>query len=181
VAPSFYVLVLHNEHGTIRQWWRSRNAQKHGKGLVTDVSGPQRNACPGTLTPPFFQLDAQTLRSFPIHESLATIFRLEAFNVLNHPDFGLTTPQTLTPSTFGQVSSTATGNAARVFQGSVKIALSPARRSRPEKCGTDGHSTARSGILNRAPRRGPSYLRIGGEIPLADPSRRKSAYLNLMK
>jgi hypothetical protein len=23
----------------------------HRKGLVTDVSGPQRNACPGTLTP----------------------------------------------------------------------------------------------------------------------------------
>src|SRR5271168_3648788 len=23
----------------------------HLKGLVTDVSGPQRNACPGTLTP----------------------------------------------------------------------------------------------------------------------------------
>jgi len=28
-------------------WCRSR----HRKGLVTDVSGPQRNACPGTLTP----------------------------------------------------------------------------------------------------------------------------------
>ena len=23
----------------------------HRKGVVTDVSGPQRNACPGTLTP----------------------------------------------------------------------------------------------------------------------------------
>jgi hypothetical protein len=25
--------------------------RRHRKGLVTDVSGPQRNACPGTLTP----------------------------------------------------------------------------------------------------------------------------------
>ena len=25
---------------------------RHRKGLVTDVSGPQRNACPGTLTLP---------------------------------------------------------------------------------------------------------------------------------
>jgi hypothetical protein len=25
--------------------------RRHHKGLVTDVSGPQRNACPGTLTP----------------------------------------------------------------------------------------------------------------------------------
>ena len=72
-------------------------------------------------TPPFFQLDAQVSRSFPIHESLAMLFRLEAFNALNHPNFGLTTPQTLTSSTFGQISSTATGNAARVFQGCVKI------------------------------------------------------------
>jgi len=46
---------------------------------------------------------------------------LEAFNVLNHPDFGLSTPVVLTSSSFGQVSSTATGNAARVFQGSVKL------------------------------------------------------------
>jgi len=57
----------------------------------------------------------------PIHESLALDLRLEAFNVLNHPDFGLSTPVVLTSSTFGQVSSTASGNAARVFQGSVKI------------------------------------------------------------
>ncbi len=72
-------------------------------------------------TPPFFQLDSQISRLFPIRESLTLDLRLEAFNVLNHPDFGLTTPQTLTSSTFGQVSATATGNAARVFQGSVKL------------------------------------------------------------
>jgi hypothetical protein len=27
------------------------STHRHRKGLVTDVSGPQRNACPGTLTP----------------------------------------------------------------------------------------------------------------------------------
>jgi len=72
-------------------------------------------------TPPFFQLDSQVSRLFPIHESLAVDLRLEAFNVLNHPNFGLSTPVVLTSSTFGQVSSTASGNAARVFQGSLKI------------------------------------------------------------
>jgi hypothetical protein len=72
-------------------------------------------------TPPFFQLDSQVSRLFPIHENLSVNLRLEAFNVLNHPDFGLNTPVVLTSSTFGQVSSTASGNAARVFQGSVKI------------------------------------------------------------
>lgn len=73
-------------------------------------------------SPPFFQFDSQISRMFPIHESLTLDLRLEAFNVLNHPDFGFpTTPQNLTSSTFGQVSQTATGNAARVFQGSVKL------------------------------------------------------------
>jgi hypothetical protein len=61
---------------------------------------------------------------FPIYERLSLDLRLEAFNVLNHPDFGvgnLGSNQVLTSSTFGQVSSTANGNAARVFQGSVKV------------------------------------------------------------
>jgi hypothetical protein len=71
-------------------------------------------------TPPFVQFDAQVSRLFPIHERLGLDLRLEAFNVLNHPDFG--SPQAnLSSSTFGQISSTATGNAARVFQGSAKI------------------------------------------------------------
>ena len=79
-------------------------------------------------TPPYFQLDSQISRIFPIHESLALDFRLEAFNVLNHPDFGvgsLGANQVLTSSTFGQVSSTTSTplNQARVFQGSVKLSF----------------------------------------------------------
>jgi hypothetical protein len=71
-------------------------------------------------TPPFFQFDSQVSRIFPLHERLNLDLRLEAFNVLNHPDFGSPTA-TLSSSTFGQTSSTASGNAARVFQGSAKI------------------------------------------------------------
>ena len=82
--------------------------------------------------PKSLQLDAQISRVFPIHENWTTTLRLEAFNVLNHPDFNppssATTGSlpantggaaTLTSSTFGQVSSTL--NQARVFQGSIKI------------------------------------------------------------
>jgi hypothetical protein len=82
--------------------------------------------------PDSLQFDAQISRIFPIHESLSTTLRLEAFNVLNYPDFNIPTGGTtgtpggttggaavLTSSTFGQLSSTT--NNARVFQGSIKI------------------------------------------------------------
>jgi hypothetical protein len=45
---------------------------------------------------------------------------------LNHPDFqvgSLGANQNLTSSTFGQAGQTATGNAAREFQGSVKVSF----------------------------------------------------------
>ncbi len=79
-----------------------------------------------------YQFDAQVSRIFPIHESLNVTLRLEAFNVLNHPNFNLPTGTTtgtpgaptggmavLTSGTFGQVSTTA--NQPRIFQGSVKF------------------------------------------------------------
>ena len=67
--------------------------------------------------PPYFNMDAQISRIFPIRESLAMDLRLEAFNMLNHPNFG--GPQAnLSSSTFGQVSS---ASAARVFQGAIKF------------------------------------------------------------
>ena len=82
--------------------------------------------------PSGLQFDAQISRIFNIHENWTTTFRLEAFNVLNHPDFnppsGATTGSlagnsgsaaVLTSSTFGQVASTY--NQARVFQGSIKV------------------------------------------------------------
>jgi hypothetical protein len=78
--------------------------------------------------PANYQFDAQISRIFPIHESLNVTFRLEAFNVLNHPNFNLPTGTTtgttgqmavLTSGTFGQVSTTA--NQPRIFQGSFKF------------------------------------------------------------
>jgi hypothetical protein len=79
-----------------------------------------------------YQFDAQVSRIFPIHESLNATFRLEAFNVLNHPNFNLPTGSTvgtqggitgsngvLSSAQFGQI--TSTSNQARVFQGSIKI------------------------------------------------------------
>jgi hypothetical protein len=97
-------------------------------GTYGDVS---RNSFRG---PTYYQFDAQISRVFPIWERLAMQLRLEAFNVLNHPDFnppsGTTTgtiaattggAAVATSSTFGQISSTA--NTARVFQGSIKLSF----------------------------------------------------------
>jgi hypothetical protein len=77
-----------------------------------------RNAFRG---PSAYQFDAQISRIFPIYERLTTTLRLEAFNVLNHPNFSNPATNLNTSSTFGQIS--AQSNAARVFQGSMKVSF----------------------------------------------------------
>jgi len=104
---------------------------------VTTAANPCTNqVAPGTFGnlgrdtvsgPMFFQFDGQISRTFPIHERLNLAFRLEAFNILNHPDFanpgastaGNSTASNPSSASFGEISATA--NAARVFQGSFKV------------------------------------------------------------
>jgi hypothetical protein len=62
--------------------------------------------------------NAQISRYWPIHEGLKIDTRIEAFNVLNHPNFS-TPDSKLTDGTFGQVSGTS--NSPRQFQGSLKV------------------------------------------------------------
>ncbi len=101
--------------------------------FTTNATGAYGNISKNSFRgPKALNFDAQISRVFPIHESLAATLRLEAFNVLNHPDFNIPTGGTsgtpggttggaaaFSSSTFGQISSTV--NQARVFQGSVKI------------------------------------------------------------
>lgn len=71
--------------------------------------------------PRSFSLDAQLSRRFQIDERLSLDLRLEAFNALNHPNFGNPDANlSHLSSTFGQVSS---ADAARVFQGAFKISF----------------------------------------------------------
>jgi len=84
-------------------------------------------------TPSFFQFDSQISRTFSMRERFNLIFRLEAFNVLNHPNFAFSSAtQSFTSSTFGQVSTTPSSSStdppnpafsARVFQGSLKFSF----------------------------------------------------------
>jgi hypothetical protein len=97
-----------------------------GYGTYGNIS---RNSFRG---PTNYQFDAQISRIFPIWERISATLRLEAFNVLNHPNFNLPTGNTtgtqggttgqngaLSSNTFGQITTTA--NQARIFQGSVKL------------------------------------------------------------
>lgn len=82
----------------------------------------ERNAYPG---PHQVQFDAEISRYFPIHENVKLNFRIEAFNVLNHPIFsnpnaGFSSNGLTAAGSFGLISGT-TGEGARVFQGAVKI------------------------------------------------------------
>ena len=79
--------------------------------------------------PPFWTLNTALQRSFPVHERLHLIFRVDAFNILNHPSYG-NFDNYLSDSTFGQtrgVTTIGTTNvlyamgAARSLQVSLKL------------------------------------------------------------
>jgi len=52
--------------------------------------------------PGFWTLNSAVQRTFPVHEQLHLIFRLEAFNIFNHPNLANPDPS-LSDSTFGQL------------------------------------------------------------------------------
>ncbi len=83
--------------------------------------------------PKFLQADCAVNRSFAVYKTMTMNLRLDAFNVLNHPNFAapgastgssgyLGTSSALTSGTFGTVGATMlNGGGARVFQGAMKF------------------------------------------------------------
>jgi hypothetical protein len=79
----------------------------------------------------FFQLDTQISRIWRLGERFSLDTRLEAFNLLNHPNFanpGSSSPSNPLSSAFGEITGEAggVGNPVtsfyqRLFQGAVKV------------------------------------------------------------
>jgi hypothetical protein len=78
--------------------------------------------------PKFLEVDSAVSRSFALHDRLQMTLRIEAFNVLNHPNFA--TPESsgyigqstaLVSPTFGQITATTNAYGARIFQGAMKL------------------------------------------------------------
>ena len=72
---------------------------------------------------PFWNFDASVFRQFPIHDTLAFSIRAEAFNALNHPVLGSPGSAVTSPSSFGQITSIASGNDNRILQFSGRISF----------------------------------------------------------
>src|SRR6185437_1654988 len=73
------------------------------------------------IGPKLLNLDSSLSRVFPLHERLAIMLRLEAFNVLNHPAFSNPGSNLNSPGAFGRLTTTVTGSNPRLFQGALKF------------------------------------------------------------
>jgi len=102
------------------------NGAEHGKlyqylnpNLFTpNAIGTYGNAGHYSLRGPgFFNVDMALSREFRLRERLALHVRAEAFNLLNHPNFGLPIAN-ISSSNFGQIT---TANDPRILQGSMKL------------------------------------------------------------
>jgi hypothetical protein len=83
--------------------------------------------------PKFLETDCAVNRSFSLYRAFVLNLRLEAFNLLNHPNFAapgastgasgyLGTASAMSSGTFGTIGATMlNGGGARIFQGAVKI------------------------------------------------------------
>jgi hypothetical protein len=85
-----------------------------GNGTGFGNSGRNILRGPGEWT-----FDTAVARVFRIREITSLEFRIEAFNLFNHPDFGLPGSELTSPGTFGVISSTVVNP--RILQLALKL------------------------------------------------------------
>jgi hypothetical protein len=100
---------------TIQQWF---NPCAFATPKIGTLGNAPRNFIQAM---PDWGLDASVHRLFPIKEGVALKIDVEAFNVFNHPVLGSPASTVTTPSSFGQISTLAFGNAQRILQFAGKI------------------------------------------------------------
>jgi Carboxypeptidase regulatory-like domain len=116
------VVYLHTGHTSKLYQWVN-------PALYTpNALGTYGNAGHNSLrTPSYFDVDSAISREFKLHERLSLNVRVEAFNLLNHPNFGGPTPSTgvalgqnasVSSAQFGQIT---TAGDPRILQGAIKV------------------------------------------------------------
>jgi hypothetical protein len=102
---------------TLSQWFNTNCFAAPASGELgtsprTPVSGPR-----------FANTDFSLIKHFalPFHEAARVDFRAEAFNLFNHPQFGLPSGDFNSPATFGVINNTV--NNPRLFQFALKLAF----------------------------------------------------------
>jgi hypothetical protein len=86
--------------------------------FVANALGTFGNAGHNSLRGPgLFDIDLAVSRQFPVKERFSLQVRAEAFNVLNHPNFGSPNAN-VSSSSFGQITS---ASDPRILQGSIKL------------------------------------------------------------
>lgn len=99
---------------TLTQWFNTSAFVLQPAGTFGTA---RRNSLAG---PHFVNLDTSLVRSIPVHEEKAIELRVEAFNLLNHPNFynPRGTAVSLGSSSFGQIQN---AYAQRELQGAVRF------------------------------------------------------------
>jgi hypothetical protein len=99
---------------SIQQWFNT-NAFAAPPSYVFGNAGRTFGNGPGAVS-----LDSSLLKDFSLADRVTAQFRVEALNVLNHPNFA--NPDTRFGSaTFGQITSLVSGNQSRILQLGVHL------------------------------------------------------------
>jgi Carboxypeptidase regulatory-like domain len=92
------------------------------RAAFTPVTGLQVGTRDNLRGPHFSNLDLAVSKNFPIaSERYKLQFRAEAYNLFNHPNFGLPDPTLTSPSTFGVISGLAGTEPSRVMQFALRF------------------------------------------------------------